>query len=370
MACMVEALGMSLPGNGAIPAVDARRYTLAQLTGRQIVEMIRDELVMTNILTRSAFVNAIRANAAIGGSTNAVIHLLALAKRLGVALELRDWDLLGSDVPCLVNLQPAGEFLMEDFYYAGGLPVVLKELLKAGFLEGESLTVNGKSIGENVNDAENWNSSVVRHFSDPLMKHAGIAVVQGNLAPRGAIIKPAAASSHLLRHRGRAVVFENIEEFNSRINDEALDIDEHSIMILKNCGPRGYPGMPEVGNMQLPPKILRRGIKDMVRISDARMSGTAYGTVVLHVTPEAAVGGPLALVQEGDVVALDVDKRTLNLDVDEVTLLRRRERWKPPDVPVRGYSRLYVDHVLQADVGADFDFLVGGSGSHVTRESH
>jgi L-arabonate dehydrase len=370
MACMVEALGMALPGNAAIPAVDARRYTLAHLTGRRIVAMIREDLRMSRILTRAAFENAIRTNAAIGGSTNAVVHLLALARRIGVGCELGEWDRLGSEVPCLVDLQPAGTHLMEDFYYAGGLPVVLRELLEAGLLNGEALTVNGKTLGENVAAAENWNSEVIRPYETPLKDKAGIAVLYGNLAPSGAIIKPAAASPHLLQHRGRAVVFESIEDFHARIDDEALDIDERCVMVLKNCGPRGYPGMPEVGNMQLPPKLLRRGIKDIVRISDARMSGTAYGTVVLHVAPEAAIGGPLALVRDGDVICLDVAHRALNLEVDDATLAERRRHWVPPSAPDRGYARLYVEHVLQADQGADFDFLVGGSGSEVSRDAH
>jgi L-arabonate dehydrase len=370
MACLVEALGMALPGNAAIPAVDSRRYTLAQLTGRRIVAMINDDVPMSTIVTRAAFENAIRTTAAVGGSTNAVVHLLALARRLSVNLELQDWDVLGSDVPCLVNLQPAGKYLMEDFYYAGGLPVVLRSLLEAGLLHGEALTVNGGSLKDNIEAAENWNTDVVRTFASPLKDNAGIAVLFGNLAPSGAVIKPAAASPHLLQHRGRAVVFESIEEFRARINDESLDIDEHCIMVLKGCGPRGYPGMPEVGNMQLPPKLLRRGIQDMVRISDARMSGTAYGTVVLHIAPEAAVGGPLALVNDGDVIALDVTRRTLNLEVGEITLAARRRRWEPPPAPTRGYANLYVSHVLQADQGADLDFLVGGSGSDVKRDAH
>jgi L-arabonate dehydrase len=370
MACLVEALGMALPGNAAFPAVDARRTTLAQLTGRRIVAMIHENLQMSRILTRAAFENAIRTNAAVGGSTNAVIHLLALAKRLPVELELRDWDRLGSDVACLVDLQPTGKHLMEDFCYAGGLPVVLRALLEENLLHGEALTVNGKSMRENVERAENWNGEVIRDYSTPLKAKAGIVVLFGNLAPSGAIIKPAAASPHLLQHRGRAVVFESIEDFHARINDEGLDIDESCVMVLKNCGPQGYPGMPEVGNMQLPPKLLRRGIKDMVRISDARMSGTAYGTVVLHVTPEAAIGGTLALVQEGDEIALDVPNRTLSLTVDEAKLEKRRRLWKPALLPARGYARLYVEHVLQADQGADLDFLVGGSGSAVNRDAH
>jgi L-arabonate dehydrase len=370
MACMVEALGMALPGNAAIPAVDANRTRLAHRSGRRIVEMIREDLRVSRILTRSAFENAIRTNAAIGGSTNAVIHLIALAGRLSLPLTVEDWDRLGAAVPCLLDLQPAGSRLMEDFYYAGGLPVISKALVAAGLLHGEALTVNGKTVADNVADAQNWNPDIIRPVSAPLKERAGIAVLNGNLAPQSALIKPSAASPRLMRHRGRAVVFESIEDFNQRIDDESLDIDEHSIMVLKNCGPRGYPGMPEVGNLRLPPKLLRRGIADVVRISDARMSGTAYGTVVLHVAPEAAVGGPLALVKEGDVIALDVEARTLTLEVDDATLALRRSQWSPPATPTRGYAQLYVNHVLQADQGADFDFLVGGSGSHVERESH
>jgi len=370
MACMVEALGLGLPGNAAIPAVDARRYELAQLTGRRIVAMIHEDLVMSRIATREAFENAIRTNSAIGGSTNAVMHLIALAKRLSVPLELQDWDSLGSEISCLLNLQPAGQHLMEDFYYAGGLPVVLRALLAAGQLHPQALTVNGRPLSDNVRDAQNWNSGVIHEYSAPFKERAGLAILYGNLAPNGAVIKPAAASSRLLCHRGRAVVFETIEEFQERIDDEALDIDEHCIMVLKNCGPRGYPGMPEVGNMRLPPKILRRGITDMVRISDARMSGTAYGTVVLHVAPEAAAGGPLALVREGDIIALDTTRRTLTLEVSEAELASRRDRWQAPLPPGRGYAQMYVKHVLQADQGADLDFLVGGSGTEVERDAH
>jgi L-arabonate dehydrase len=370
MACMVEALGLSLPGNAAIPAVDARRYTLAQLTGRRIVDMIREDLRMSHIATRAAFENAIRTNSAIGGSTNAVVHLIAVARRLSVALELGDWDRLGAEIPCLLDLQPAGRYLMEDFYYAGGLPAVLKELLAAGLLHPDALTANGRGMEENVRDAENWNTEVVRGYGTPFKENAGLAILHGNLAPRGAVIKPAAASRHLLQHRGRAVVFESIEDFTARIDDETLDIDAHCIMVLKNCGPRGYPGMPEVGNMRLPPKILRRGITDMVRISDARMSGTAYGTVVLHVAPEAAVGGALALVRNGDFIALDTGGRSLTLEVSDAELAERRGRWREPAPPARGYARLYVDHVLQADQGADLEFLTGGSGTGVLRNSH
>jgi L-arabonate dehydrase len=370
MASMVEALGVSLPGNAAIPAVDARRNTLAQLSGRRIVEMVREELCLSRILTRAAFENAIRANAAIGGSTNAVIHLIALAGRIGVPLCLDDFDRLGNGMPCLVDIQPSGTHLMEDFFYAGGLPAVLRELGEAGALHRDALTANGKSMWANVADAPCWNRNVIHSFAQPFKENAGIAVLRGNLAPEGAVIKVSAASPHLLKHRGRSVVFESIEDFHARINDENLDIDENSIMVLKNCGPRGYPGMAEVGNMPLPPKLLRRGINDMVRISDARMSGTAYGTVVLHASPEAAVGGPLALVHPGDTVRLDVNQRTVALEVDAATLAARRATWAPPPVPERGWERLYVEHVLQAHQGADLDFLVGHSGAGVGRDSH
>jgi len=370
MANMVEALGMSLPGNAAIPAVDARRNTLAQMTGRRIVQMVQEDLCMSRILTRAAFENAIRANAAIGGSTNAVIHLIAIARRIGVPLVLDDFDRLGSALPCLVDLQPSGKYLMEDFFYAGGLPAVLRELCEAGVLNRDALTVNGKAIEENVREAPCWNRDVIHPFADPFKPSAGITVLRGNLAPDGAVIKLSAASPQLLQHRGRAVVFDSIEDFHSRIDDEALEIDESCVMVLKNCGPRGYPGMAEVGNMPLPPKLLRKGVTDMVRISDARMSGTAYGTVVLHISPEAAAGGPLALVETGDMVALDVAQRVISLQVDDATMAARRTRWAPPALPARGWERLYVEHVQQAHLGADLDFLVGRSGAHVARDSH
>jgi L-arabonate dehydrase len=370
MASMVEALGMSLPTNAAIPAADARRSTLAQLTGRRIVEMVREDLRMSKILTRPALENAIFNNAAIGGSSNAVIHLLAIARRIGVPLFLDDWDRLGSHVPCLVDLLPSGNHLMEDFFYAGGVPVVLRELGEAGVLNRDALTANGRTIWENVATAECWNREIIRPFAQPLKPHAGIAVLKGNLAPEGAVIKPSAASEHLLRHRGRAVVFENIEELHARVPDESLDIDENSVMVLKNCGPRGYPGMAEVGNMPIPPKLLRKGVKDIVRISDARMSGTAYGTVVLHVSPEAAIGGPLALVESGDMIVLDVPGRSIHLAVEDAVLQRRRAKWSPSPSPTRGWAKLYTDHVLQAHEGADLDFLVGCSGATVPRESH
>jgi L-arabonate dehydrase len=370
MACMVEALGMSLPGNAAIPAVDARRSTLAQMTGRRIVQMVNEDLRISKILTRNAMENAIFNNAAVGGSTNAVIHLLALARRVGVPLVLDDWDRLGSDLPCLLNLQPSGKYLMEDFYYSGGLPVVLRELGEAGVLHRDALTVNGHSIWENVANAECWNWDVVRRFAEPFKSHAGIAVLRGNLAPNGAVIKPSAAGPHLLQHRGRAVAFENVEDLHARVHDESLDIDGNCVMVLKNCGPRGYPGMAEVGNMPIPVKLLRKGITDMVRVSDARMSGTAYGTVVLHVSPEAAAGGPLALVHTGDMITLDVPGRRIHLEVDDATLSQRRAQWTPPPAPERGWAKLYFDHVLQAHEGADLDFLVGCSGAPIPRDSH
>ena len=368
MASMAEALGVALPGNAAIPAVDARRVRQAQLTGRRIVEMVNDDLRLSKILTRNAFENAIKVNAAIGGSTNAVIHLLAIAGRVGVRLELDDWDRLGSALPCLVNLQPSGQYLMEDFYYAGGLPAVMREI--AHLLHVDALTVNGKNIGDNIKDAPCWNRDVVRPFAEPFKSEAGIAVLRGNLATNGAVIKPSAASPNLLKHRGRAVVFDSIEEFKARIGDESLDIDEHCIMVLKNCGPRGYPGMAEVGNMPLPPKVLRKGITDMVRISDARMSGTAYGTVVLHVSPEAAAGGALALVKSGDIIELDVPARRLHLEVSDAELTKRRASWTGVPAPSRGWYKLYSDHVQQAHLGADLDVLTGGSGTDVPRESH
>jgi L-arabonate dehydrase len=370
MASMVEALGMSLPGNAAIPAVDARRNTIAQMTGRRIVQMVQEDLRISKILTRAAMENAIFNNAAIGGSTNAVIHLIAIARRMGVPLELDDWDRLGSDLPCLLDLQPSGKHLMEDFYYAGGLPVILRELGEAGVLHREALTANGKTIWENVANAQCWNRDVIRPFADPFKAHAGIAVLRGNLAPNGAVIKPSAAGRHLLQHRGRAVVFENVEELHAKINDDSLDIDENCVMVLKNCGPRGYPGMAEVGNMPIPAKLLRKGITDMVRVSDARMSGTAYGTVVLHVSPEATAGGPLALVQVGDLITLDVESRLIQVDVDDATLAQRRAKWTPPPGPERGWAKLYFDHVLQAHEGCDLDFLVGCSGAPIPRDSH
>jgi dihydroxy-acid dehydratase len=370
LATMVEALGLALPGNASIPAVDARRSRQAQLTGRRIVAMVNEDLRMSKVMTRAACENAIFTNAAVGGSTNAVIHLIAWAGRIGVPLSLSDWDSLGSELPCLVDIQPSGKHLMEDFFYAGGVEAVLRELGEAGVLHRDALTVTGRTIWENVEAAPCWNREVIHAFSNPFKAHAGIAVLRGNLAPDGAVIKPSAASPQLLRHSGRAVVFENIEDFDNRIGDDDLDIDENCIMVLKNCGPKGYPGMAEVGNMPLPPKVLKKGITDMVRISDARMSGTAYGTVILHCAPEAAAGGPLALVRTGDLITLDVPARRVQLEVDEATLEERRKEWKPLPLPARGWVRLYVDHVLQANEGADFDFLVGSSGAAVPRDNH
>ena len=371
MASMVEALGIGLPTNAAIPAADSRRKTLAQIAGRRMVEMVEGDLKMSKILTRQAFENAIRVNAAIGGSTNAVIHLMAIAGRMGIDLSLEDWDLLGRDIPCLVNLMPSGEYLMEDFYYAGGLPVVLKELGTHGCLHKDALTVNGETIWNNVHDAECYDRKVIFPFKDPFKPIGGIAVLRGNLAPGGSVIKPSAASPELMQHRGRAVVFETIEDYKARIDDPDLDIDETCVMVLKNCGPKGYPGMAEVGNMALPTKVLKKGITDMVRISDARMSGTAYGTVVLHVAPEAAAGGPLSLIENGDIIEIDVTKRSIHVDISAEELEARKAHWVQPDAgPERGYVHLYVKHVNQADAGCDLDFLVGKSGAAVPRESH
>jgi len=371
MASMVEALGLGMPGNAAIPAVDARRNVLARQAGRRIVELVREKIPLSKILTRAAFENAIRVNAAIGGSTNAVIHLIAIAGRLGVKLSLEDWDALGKGVHTLVNLMPNGKYLMEDFFYAGGLPVVIRTLGEEGLLDKDALTANGRSLWENNKRAPCWNTDVIMPFAKPFKRDTGIAVLRGNLCPDGAIIKPSAATPRLMKHKGRAVVFENIEDFHKRIDDPKLDIDETCVMVLKNCGPKGYPGMAEVGNMPLPPKVLKKGITDMVRISDARMSGTAYGTVVLHMAPEAAAGGPLALVQNGDTIELDVAKRKLHLHVSEAELARRRAKWKAPEPTLkRGYWKLYHDHVLQADRGADLDFLVGRTGPMVPRDNH
>jgi dihydroxy-acid dehydratase len=369
MASMVEALGVGLPGNAAYPAVDGRRNVIARNAGRRIVDMVHEDQKLSTILTREAFENAIVMLAAIGGSTNAVIHLIAIAGRIGVKLEVDDFDRLASHLPCLVNLQPSGEHLMEDFCYAGGLPAVMKEISQ--HLHLGAITANGRTIGDNIADAQNFNGAVIKSLAKPFKEAAGIAVLRGNLAPRGAVIKPSAATPALMQHKGRAVVFENSDDFHARIDDDSLDIDETCVMVLKNCGPRGYPGMAEVGNMPLPPKVLKKGITDMVRISDARMSGTAYGTVVLHTAPEAAAGGPLAAVRSGDFIELDVPNRRLHLDISDAELAERMKSWQRPAPPLdSGYWKLYVDHVLQADQGADLDFLVGKRGSFVPRDNH
>jgi dihydroxy-acid dehydratase len=371
MAIVVDALGLSLPHNAEIPAADSRRYALAHEAGRRIVDMVVEDMRLSKVLTREAFENAIRVNGAVGGSTNAVIHLLAMARRIGVPLTLDDWDRLGRDVPTLANAMPSGRYMMEDLYYAGGLLPIMRTLAEHGLLHRDAITVNGRTQWENCHDAPTYNAEIVRPWENPLVAHGGIAVLRGNLVPTGAVLKPSAASPHLMKHRGRAVVFENIEHYKARIADPALDVDPSCVLVLKNCGPKGYPGMAEVGNMGLPPKVLQMGVEDMVRISDARMSGTAYGTVVLHASPEAAVGGPLALVQDGDMIALDVEARTLVLEVDDAELARRKASWTPPVLAVPGgYQQLYVDHVEQADQGADFDFLVGCRGHEIARESH
>lgn len=374
MACMAEALGTSLPHNAAIPAVDSRRYVLAHMSGMRAVQMVKEDLRLSKILTREAFENAIRVNAAIGGSTNAVIHLKAIAGRIGVDLELDDWTRIGRGTPTLVDLQPSGRFLMEEFYYAGGLPAVLRRLGENNLIPNpEALTVNGQSLWENVQNSPIYgDDEVIRAIDNPLVADGGICVLRGNLAPLGAVLKPSAATPALMKHRGRAVVFENFDMYKARINDPELDVDADSILVMKNCGPKGYPGMAEVGNMGLPAKLLAQGVTDMVRISDARMSGTAYGTVVLHVAPEAAAGGPLAAVQEGDYIELDCATGRLHLDISDSELAARLADWQPPvnNLLAGGYRQLYVDHVMQADQGCDFDFLVGCRGSEVPRHSH
>ncbi len=375
MACMAEALGVTLPHNAAIPAVDARRYVLAHLSGIRIVEMVSEDLRLSRLLTRPAFENAIRVNAAIGGSTNAVIHLKAIAGRIGVDMDLDDWGKVGRGTPTLVDLQPSGRYLMEEFYYAGGLPAVLRRMGEAGSLpHPDALTANGKTLWENVKDAPSFNDEVIRRWDNPLVADGSIRVLRGNLAPRGAVLKPSAASTDLLRHRGRAVVFEDLEDYKARIADPDLDVTADSILVLKNCGPRGYPGMAEVGNMGLPPKLLAQGVTDMVRISDARMSGTAYGTVVLHVSPEAKAGGPLAIVREGDWIELDCETGRLHLCVEDAEISARLAAWadgqKQDPADRSGYRKLYVEHVMQADDGCDFDFLVGCRGADVPRHSH
>ena len=369
MDTMVEALGLTLPGASAIPAVDSRKKVMAHLSGNRIVAMVNENLKMSDILTRKSFENAIKINSAVGGSTNLVIHLIALAGRIGVNLTLDDFDHLGSDMPLLLNLMPSGKYLMEDYYYAGGLPVIIDQLKDV--IHSESLTINGKTLGENCKGAVCYNRDVIAETDRPIKQKAGIVVLKGNLCENGAVIKPSATSGKLLKHKGRAVVFENIEDYHSRIDDPELDIDENSVMVLKGAGPVGYPGMPEVGNLELPEKLIKKGITDMVRVSDARMSGTAYGTVVLHISPESAVGGILALVKNGDLIELNVEKRSLNLLVPEEELKERRIAWiAPKPTAERGYASMFIKHVEQADKGCDFDFLKGGSGSIVLRDLH
>jgi len=370
MAVMVETLGLTLSGASAIPAADSRKKQMAQLSGRRIVEMVRENLTIDKILTREAFENAILVNAAVGGSSNFIIHLIAIAGRIGIDINLDDFDRIGSKIPLLLNLMPSGKYLMEDFYYAGGLPVILNEL--KDLLHKNIITVTGKNHHENIKgNTECYNDDVIATLENPLIPEAGCVVVKGNLALNGAVIKPSAATPALLKHIGRAVVFESIEDYNARIDDPDLDIDENCVMVLKYVGPVGYPGMPEVGNMALPKKILKQGVKDMIRISDGRMSGTAYGTAVLHVSPESAIGGNLALVQNGDMIELDVSQRKLHLHVTDEELASRRKKWMAPKpVAERGYVSLYIKHVMGSDKGADLDFLQGSSGSEVTRDSH
>lgn len=368
MACTVEALGLTLPNAAATPAVDSRKKVMAHLAGNRIVEMVKEELTLSKILTREAFENAIKINASIGGSTNVVLHLLAIARRIGVSLNLEDFDTLASRLPMIVNLMPAGKYLMEDLFYAGGLSAVVSAM-KVHL--NPAITVNGKKLIENAKEATNTNKEVIGDLEHPFMKEAGIAILKGNLCEKGAVIKPCAASPHLMKHRGRAVVFESIEDYHDRINDPNLDIDKDCVMVLKGVGPVGYPGMPEVGNMTLPKKLLDQGVTDMVRISDGRMSGTAYGTVVLHIAPESSIGGTLTLVQNGDMIHLDVENRSLQLEVSEAELVARKEKWERPSPQAkRGYAKLYIEHVNQADEGCDLDFLKGGSGAQVNRDLH
>lgn len=370
MACLTEALGLALPGSAAIPAVDSRRYATAQHAGQRIVEMVGEDLRISRVVTEASLRNAVIANAALGGSTNAVIHLLAIAGRLGLPLGLDDLDAWSREVPWLADLQPSGRFLMEDFYYAGGLPAVLAEL--TDLLDEQAVTVTGNSLLDTLPGTERAaETEVIRTRESPLGLGAGTAVLHGNLAPDGAVVKQSAVSARLARHRGRARVFASIEEYDAAAEDPELDVDADTVLVLQNAGPRGYPGMPEVGNLTIPRKLAEQGVEDMVRISDARMSGTAYGTVVLHACPEAAVGGPLALVRTGDWIELDVEARRLHLEVTDEELARRRGEWEPaPARAERGWVRLYTDHVLQADQGCDLDFLVGSSGSTVARQSH
>jgi len=369
MASMAEALGMTLPQSAAIPAPDTRRKQLAHLTGRRIVEMVWQDLRPSVILTRAAFENAVKVLSAIGGSTNAVLHLLAIAGRVGVQFTLDDIDQIGSRLPLLVDIMPAGTRLMDDFFEAGGIPAVMNEL--ESVLNGDAITVTGNAIRQSWQGKKSSDPTMIRSLRDPLIHDAGIAVLRGNLCPQGAVVKPSAASPDLLVHTGPALVFDSIEDFKDQVDDPELDVTAETVMVLRGCGPRGYPGMPEVGNLPLPTKLLKAGVRDMVRISDARMSGTAFGTTVLHIAPESAVGGPLALVKTGDLITLDVPARQLTLHVSDEEMQLRRLNWQEPaPVATRGWSRLYVDHVMQADTGCDLDFLIGSSGSEVTRESH
>ena len=371
MGIMAEALGMVMPGIAGTPAPDSRLLQYSQESGRRIVEMVHEGLKPSDIMVKGSFLNAIVALAGIGGSTNAVVHLLAIAGRLGIDLTLDDFDRTGSRVPLLVNLQPAGKYLMEDLHRAGGLRAVLKEL--EDLLDPKAITVMGTPLVKGLSEAQIYDTDVIRTRKEPLQPSAGIAILRGNLAPLGAVIKPSAASANLLKHRGKAMVFDSIEDFKARIDDPALDVDENSVLILRGCGPKGYPGMPEVSNMPMPQKMLDKGVRDMVRICDGRMSGTAYGTVVLHVAPEAAAGGPLGLVQTGDFIELDVEARTLNIDITEAELAARKPNTATVDgfaKSARGWQKLYIDHVMQADTGCDLDFLVGSSGEFIARESH
>ena len=371
MGILAEALGMTLPGVAGTPAPDSRLLQAAHNSGRRIVEMVTADLKPTDIMTKASFENAIMTLASIGGSTNAVVHLLAIAGRLGLDLTLNDFDRVGSRIPLLVNLQPAGKYLMEDFYRAGGLGAVFSQLSQV--LNSEAITVTGKSITSTIDDGEIFDPEVIKTFDAPLQKEAGIAVLRGNIAPLGAVIKPSAASPALLKHSGPALVFESYEDFHGRIDSDDLDVTADSVLVLRGCGPKGYPGMPEVANMKIPGKLVELGVTDMVRICDGRMSGTAYGTVILHVAPESAAGGPLSKIKSGDIIELDVPARTINVKLSDSELNSRpvsaltENAYASPD---RGWQRLYIDHVMQADTGADLDFLVGTSGSDVTRESH
>jgi dihydroxy-acid dehydratase len=369
MASMTEALGLSLPENAAIPAADSRRKVLAHLSGMRIVDMVKENLKLSDVLTRAAFENAIVTNAAIGGSTNFIIHLLAIAGRIGVELTMDDFDTHAKGIPLIANLQPSGKHFMEDLYYAGGIPAVMKEL--HSFLNGDAITVSGKPIAQQYINSECYNREVIATVEQPFNPVAGICVLKGNLCEDGAVIKPSAASPALMQHTGKAVVFENIEDYKARIDDPGLEVDQDSVLVLKNVGPRGYPGMPEVGNMSIPKKLLEKGVADMVRISDGRMSGTGFGTVVLHVAPESFIGGTLSIVKNGDLIRLDVSKKLLHLELAPEEIAKRKKQNGPVESPSgRGYTWLYQQHVEQANLGADLDFLKGGSGSEILKDSH